>query len=323
MGAPSATILYFPKFNDLCNLQLNLTMAVPLFDDLLKESTYQSDGDTYEKPLNLPRHGGDMRHDLYGQIMGLYDIWTTGTIKVPKVLGYTETTVGMEKLSTFESDSLNFTSFGKLLAKMHRSTPKNSAFRNHNIDVEMLNVMKDTRIWTYGYWTDNTSGLTYQRNKWESNWCNFWMEHRIRFILKALETDGRPFPLAEEVVEAGESILHNHIPSPSLLHGDLWTGNVMCASVSQGDVQLYAFDPAPFYGDREVDLAMTTVFGGFPPNFYEAYLNEWPLSSGSEERRAIYELYFILNHDVLFGGEYRSRAMEKAKQCIEDANKIV
>jgi len=293
-------------------------MKVAIFDNLLLNSKYISDGETFEKSLNHPSYGGDIRNDLYGQIMGLYDMWYSRTIKVPKVVGYTKTTVKMEKMKCCRSGSSNMATFGTLLAKMHRSTPKDSPFAKLDFDSEMKNVKDDQSENQYGYWTDNTAGLTYQINKWETNWSNFWIKHRIKFLLDCLKSDGRPFPLAEEVLDAGATILHNHKPLPSLLHGDLWSGNIMSARVSQGkEDQVYAFDPAPYYGDHEVDLAMTRLFGEFPPTFYEAYESEWPLSPGSERRNSIYELYYILNHDLLFGGGYRSQALSLARECIE------
>ena len=91
----------------------------------------------------------------------------------------------------------------------------------------------------------------------------------------------------------------NHRPKPSLLHGDLWNGNV--GFTAEGPV---IFDPAVYYGDREADLAMTEVFGGFPPEFYASYKENYPLEAGYEKRKHLYNLYHLLNHLNIFGGAY-------------------
>jgi len=91
---------------------------------------------------------------------------------------------------------------------------------------------------------------------------------------------------------------------PSLVHGDLWSGNK--AFTSDGEPVIY--DPAVYYGDREVDIAMTSLFGSFGSQFYNSYNTSWPLDEGFEKRKIIYNLYHILNHYVLFGGGYLSEA---------------
>ena len=99
-------------------------------------------------------------------------------------------------------------------------------------------------------------------------------------------------------------MLSDHDPKPALVHGDLWSGNA--AITQQGKPVI--FDPAPYYGDREVDLAMTELFGAFPAAFYQGYENEWPLPAGHEQRKQLYNLYHLLNHFNLFGGSYESSA---------------
>jgi len=94
-------------------------------------------------------------------------------------------------------------------------------------------------------------------------------------------------------------ILDAHAPQPSLVHGDLWSGNVGFLAGAP-----VLFDPAVYYGDREVDLAMTELFGGFPREFYSAYEAAWPLPPGYELRKHLYNLYHLLNHLNLFGGGY-------------------
>ena len=104
-------------------------------------------------------------------------------------------------------------------------------------------------------------------------------------------------------MEALADIFGEHEPSPSLLHGDLWGGNT---AVSHGEPVL--FDPAVYFGDRETDLAMTRLFGGFSRAFYAAYEAAWPLPTGHETRLGLYQLYHVLNHLNLFGSSYLAGA---------------
>ena len=110
--------------------------------------------------------------------------------------------------------------------------------------------------------------------------------------------------LGSRVIEAVPQLLAGHSPAPSLLHGDLWSGNVGFLA----DGTPVVFDPAVYYGDAEADLAMTELFGGFPPSFYEGYREVRPIAAGYPVRRALYNLYHVLNHLNLFGEGYRSQA---------------
>ena len=100
-------------------------------------------------------------------------------------------------------------------------------------------------------------------------------------------------------------------PAASLLHGDLWAGNWACC-----DAAPVIFDPAVYYGDRETDLAMTQLFGGFGTPFYEAYNASWPLAAGYGERCSLYQLYHVLNHVNLFGSAYVGRAMSLMRELL-------
>ncbi len=101
-------------------------------------------------------------------------------------------------------------------------------------------------------------------------------------------------------------------PHPSLLHGDLWGGNIGCVAIGEPVI----FDPAVYYGDREADLAMTELFGGFPAEFYAAYREAWPLDAGYPQRRILYNLYHVLNHLNLFGGGYLAQAERMMAQLV-------
>lgn len=158
----------------------------------------------------------------------------------------------------------------------------------------------------FGWHRDNTIGLTPQVNTPTTDWVSFFREHRLGYQLDLAVRNGYGSRLAEKgaALAAGLAPLFDgYSPVPSLLHGDLWGGNWGAA----GGVPVI-FDPAVYYGDRETDLAMTRLFGGFPADFYTAYEAAWPLAPGNEQRCLLYQLYHVLNHLNLFGSGYLGRA---------------
>lgn len=149
----------------------------------------------------------------------------------------------------------------------------------------------------YGWASDNFIGGTPQVNGWHDDWATFFCERRLRPQLLLARMD-------ESVLAATADLLRGHAPAPSLLHGDLWSGNA--GVLADGTPVL--FDPAVYVGDRETDLAMTRLFGGFDASFYRAYDAAWPLPEGHERRRDVYTLYHVLNHLNLFGASYPAQA---------------
>lgn len=172
---------------------------------------------------------------------------------------------------------------------------------------ELHGVVRDT----FGWERDNTIGGTPQRNAPHGDWAEFWRENRLGYQLERVA--GRDPALAraaEPLVTGLDRLLGGHRPEASLVHGDFWAGNV--AMDGQGVPVL--FGPAVYYGDRETDLAMGELFGGFSPLFFEAYQGAWPLEPGYREvRRDLYQLYHLLNHFNLFGGHYGG----DARRCIQ------
>ncbi|MDV5168477.1 fructosamine kinase family protein [Photobacterium rosenbergii] len=161
----------------------------------------------------------------------------------------------------------------------------------------------------YGFDLDNYVGRTPQPNQWRRKWCRFFAEQRIAWQLQLCSEKGIDFGNIDTITGKVIDLLVHHQPKPSLLHGDLWHGNT--ALTVTGPI---IFDPASYWGDRECDIAMTELFGGFPPSFYEGYQSVWPLDDGYEERKDLYNLYHVLNHCNLFGGSYITQAeqmMEK------------
>ena len=157
----------------------------------------------------------------------------------------------------------------------------------------------------FGWVSDNYIGMTPQSNQWTSNWVDFFREQRLLPMLERAKVEGLSGASASKVGDVIASLneVLSHEVIPSLVHGDLWSGNL---GFDRNASKPLFYDPAPYYGDREVDIAMTELFGRQPDTFYHAYDEVWPLDSGYEDRRAIYNLYHALNHVVLFGLSYSS-----------------
>lgn len=155
----------------------------------------------------------------------------------------------------------------------------------------------------FGFGADNFLGAAEQPNVWVDSWVEFYRKHRLGHQFRLAARNGYHFPEADALLEALPAFFTAYNPRPSLLHGDLWSGNAAYLASGEGVV----FDPAAHYGDRECDLAMTELFGGFEQAFYEGYETVWPIDSGyAWARRDLYQLYHLLNHANLFGGSYAS-----------------
>lgn len=155
----------------------------------------------------------------------------------------------------------------------------------------------------FGWPSDNYIGLGVQENGEYDDWIVFWRERRLAAQLRLAQDNGYGGALSgnlERLMADLPAFFAGHNPPPSLLHGDLWRGN---AGFLEDGSPVF-FDPAVYRGDREADLAMTELFGGFPPAFYAAYREAWPLANGYEGRTDLYNLYHLLNHLNLFGTGY-------------------
>ena len=152
----------------------------------------------------------------------------------------------------------------------------------------------------YGWHRDNFIGAGPQRNSWCSSWASFFIEQRLGSQLALAEQAGRALPDTDRLLDLATSWLADHQPEACLVHGDLWSGN---AGVLAGGGSAL-FDPAIHRADREVDLAMAHLFGGFPAAFFEGYEATWPLPADHARRRDLYNLYHLINHANLFGGGY-------------------
>lgn len=177
-----------------------------------------------------------------------------------------------------------------------------------------LAVVHRTTASEHGWHRDNTIGSTPQPNSRTADWPAFFAERRLGHQLTLAERHGAA---GSELLDAGRQLQQNlaalfsgYRPVPSLLHGDLWSGN----AAFDADQAPVIYDPAVYYGDRESDLAMTELFGRFPEAFYTAYEHAWPVDAGYSVRRGLYQLYHVLNHGNLFGGGYWGQAERLIRQ---------
>ena len=219
---------------------------------------------------------------------GLSELAQANAVRVPAVIALGEhrggAFVALEWLRFESIDKASERRLGEQLAALHRTTKPR-----------------------YGWHRDNTIGLTRQKNAWSDSWVDFFREHRLHYQLELAAGNGFTGALQTEgarLLKRLPVFYEHYTPVASLLHGDLWGGNWASC-----DGQPVIFDPAVYYGDRETDLAMTRLFGGFGKAFYEAYESSWPLQPGHRQRSDLYQLYHVLNHLNLFGSGYLGRAM--------------
>ncbi len=167
----------------------------------------------------------------------------------------------------------------------------------------------------FGYPRANAIGPTRQVNTERDDWLEFVRRERLGAQLELARANGLPrecAALVERVLDRLETLFDGHRPVPSLLHGDLWGGNWGAAA----DDTPFVFDPAVYYGDREADIAMTRLFGGFGPEFYRAYDEAWPLDRGAARRVDLYNAYHLLNHFNLFGAGYVAPLRAALERCL-------
>lgn len=166
----------------------------------------------------------------------------------------------------------------------------------------------------FGFGRNNYCGLTIQENDWSAEWAPFYAQRRIGALAERLAKRG-DLGAADirDLMKLVEKlpILLSHRPAPSLIHGDLWSGNFLAAQAGPALV-----DPAAYYADREAEWGMMSLFGGFPETVLSAYLEALPLPEGWRERQPLYQLYHLLNHFLLFGGGYGGQALRLVRKFI-------
>ncbi len=298
-----------------------------------------TEGESYFLKLNDARH-----HPMFvAEAAGLDTIAATNTLRIPQPIAHG--TAGGQSYLVLEYLELGSRgdahSLGKQLAALHRFTsdrahansPSAEEVNSGHSHPECSGVNSTPGLLGsglptfsatpchgrkgkgFGFVQDNFIGTTAQPNAWNNDWIDFWREQRLGFQLRLAAENGyggQLKNLGEKLLNTLPAFFDGYIPQPSLLHGDLWSGNH--AFLADGTPTI--FDPASYYGDRECDLAMTELFGGFPADFYTAYRAEWPLHEGYETRRDLYNLYHILNHANLFGGGYVKQAEQMMQRLL-------
>lgn len=225
---------------------------------------------------------------------GLAEINKTNSIKTPKVIDVNNDFLLLEFVEEGRKNSQTMSDFGIELAIMHKHTSE-----------------------SFGFYEDNFIGANIQKNiNLKNNWVEFYWEERLVFQYKLAEKNGytdsdfrsRFNKLSKNI----NSILNDSIENPSLIHGDLWSGNYLVDNNSK----VVLIDPAVYYGHREAELGMTLLFGGFSSDFYNAYDEEFPLEKNWKYRIDLYKLYHLMNHLNLFGNSYYSQVQSAINKYI-------
>ncbi len=241
--------------------------------------------------------GPPSAYDMFAaEAEGLLELASPRVIRVPRVFACGEEDgtafLATEWLDMGRATRDAETQLGIRLAALHRTTADR-----------------------YGWHRDNTCGPTPQPNPWSDDWIAFFREHRLVYQLDLAARNGYGGALQQSgarLLERLERYFEGYAPDASLLHGDLWGGNWGCC-----DGEPVIFDPAVYYGDRESDIAMTRLFGGFGRAFYSAYEDAWPLAPGHRERCDLYQLYHVLNHLNLFGSGYLGQAQRLIDNLLQ------
>jgi fructosamine-3-kinase len=237
------------------------------------------------------------KHAMFAaEAEGLNTIAVTNTIRVPRPIAHGivsgQSYLVLEHLELSSRGDAKL--LGEQLAALHRCTSSR-----------------------FGFFQDNFIGTTPQPNTWTDDWVTFWRERRLGFQLRLAAQNGYGGQLqilGEKLLDVLPAFFVGYTLPSALLHGDLWSGNH--AFLSDGTPTI--FDPATYYGDRECDLAMTELFGGYPADFYAAYRATFPLNEGYTTRRDLYNLYHILNHANLFGGGYARQAQQMMQRLLAE-----
>ena len=217
-----------------------------------------------------------------------------GMIRVPVPLTYSDEFIITEAYmpGTKNDNWLELT--GRQLAQLHQKTVHEK----------------------FGFDRDNYLGTTQQPNNWCDNWLSFWRDQRLGWQLnlfaRKADTSDPLLGLGDKLLVKLDELIGRVDEPPVLLHGDLWSGNADADDSGNPII----FDPASYYGQREAEIGMMRMFGGFGPVCEAAYNEVWPLPPGSEERIPLYTLYHELNHLNLFGRSYYDRCVSTMKQLL-------
>jgi protein-ribulosamine 3-kinase len=239
------------------------------------------------------------RHPMFeAEAAGLAEMAATATVRVPAPVACGSADEAawlvLEHIDFGEALNGSMTRLGEQLAALHRVTARQ-----------------------FGWRMDNTIGSTPQINTLNRDWIAFWREQRLGYQLTLAADNGAPKTLLAKgarLAERVDALFNGYAVKPALLHGDLWGGN---AGFDRAGAPL-VFDPAVYYGDREADVAMTELFGGFSAEFYAAYRGAYALDAGYAVRKQLYNLYHVFNHFNLFGGAYADQAQTLIERLLAE-----
>jgi protein-ribulosamine 3-kinase len=229
---------------------------------------------------------------------GLTELAATGTVQIPSPVVH-----GISAANAFLV--LEYIEFGA------------SSKTSDRLFGQQLALLHQQQQPYFGWHRDNTIGSTPQPNNRNEDWIEFWRTQRLQHQLKLAAAKGYCGNLqtnGEQLCDKLALFFDGYQPHPSLLHGDLWGGNA--ATDKQGNPIM--FDPACYYGDREADLAMTELFGGFSQDFYAAYRETYPIDTSYTTRKKLYNLYHILNHLNLFSSSYLSQVENMISSLLSE-----
>ena len=248
------------------------------------------------KACFLKTHEPHMYPMLQSEADNLRAIADTETLRVPHPITHGNTDTYSYLLLEFIElrPGGSSATLGRLLAGLHRHTQGD-----------------------FGWHQDNWIGTAPQPNARCPDWISFWRHRRLAYQLELAKRNHACHSLLENTERLlcdFDVLFERYSPSPSLLHGDLWSGNY--AFEANGRPVVY--DPACYYGDRETDLAMTELFGGFSQEFYDAYTESYPLDRDYPVRKDFYNLYHIMNHFNLFGGSYAQQAEQLCLKVLSE-----
>jgi protein-ribulosamine 3-kinase len=227
---------------------------------------------------------------------GLKSLAAGNAVRIPEVIGVNEEILILEFLPSVEKQLPSFHSaLGSAVARLHRNTNPE-----------------------FGFTEDNYIGATPQVNRPTStSWKEFFVVHRLEYQVRLAERNHYDDREITSLVHRVERMIDRLVPEdgepPALLHGDLWSGNVLCL----GDGTPALIDPAVYYGHREMELGMTRLFGGFDERFYAAYHETYPLNDEWERRTDLYSLYHLFNHLNLFGRSYQAQIYDTLKRLLQ------
>jgi fructosamine-3-kinase len=236
----------------------------------------------------LPRH-------FEAEAMGLRALGASGAVIVPRPIAWSDAGRGESYL---------------LLEDLGSGAPRADFERRFGAELARLHAQ--TEAHGFGFAMDGYCGATPQPNRWSSSWIEFYAEQRLGHMLRLCAARGFAASVALERLIADLAKWLEEPPASSLLHGDLWIGNLHVTA--SGEPAL--LDPAAYYGHREAELGMMQLFGGFAPEVWRSYEAAAPLSPGWRERLPLYELYHVLNHYVLFGGGYGAQAGKIVRRFV-------